>query len=291
MKSKYLIVLLSLAVGILIGYMIAKKSQVVEVKEIVSRPIKTDGTPKISKAKTPISQPPQKDSQTDKKLLEEISKLKEENERLLTENQALKKENAVGIVPVAAISTPIFDKDFNADALQDFKIHPDLVKILELTDEEQGRMVEVFKAAKDSIDQEIKNHTSVVESSPSKVVLRVTPFPKEGKAIEEQIDSSIQSLIDNDRFELFKDIRGHRFYTGYKAYPFKEVGTEKRTLTFSIAEGSSTRYFYEEKSDMGGGSSTTSSTGSSISRKYQIFEPWLSETFQGAFERKHLTND
>ncbi|GEM_PF-2133536 len=164
-----------------------------------------------------------------------LEKIRKENADLLTQNRRLQKEienlkkqpaeGLVASIPSNAIHTPIVTKKW--------QVPTELAQVLELTKEEQEQMNAIYKAIRDSIKQMTRNRATIKESTPDHVTINVSPFPEEGKKIQEQLYSSIQPLLGPDRFTLFKELNEHEKLGEYEN-PFYRIGTLNRTVTFSI---------------------------------------------------------
>jgi len=211
---------------------------------------------------------------SDAKLLNDLLELRKRNARLLAEIEGLKNQGVVG-----TISTKIIDAKILSD---DFKVHPEIIELLELTNEEKGKLDEIFQQLREDIIQTIKGKVSVKASSPTSVTLMVLPFPDEARYILQQLYSAVQFVLGRDRFALFREIslkqwRGHKLLN-----PFQGLGTAEQTITFLVdSENNSPSYTVRTESTIGG----ETFSGPRLPTDYQIFESWLPPTFQKAFAK------
>jgi hypothetical protein len=250
------ILLVTFILGIAIGYFLYSFSAPAAMKEPIQDNVKTSPQPHPKLFRSEIEE-----------LQQRLAFLEKENAPLNMETSNLKK-GVEADVPTKFIKAKIHDDHGHA--------HDDLTQLLELTHEEQAKINVLFGVIQNQINQLIQQRTTVLESSPTKVLLKVSGFPEEGKTLQQQFYSTMQQILGKERFEVFKELNERENNNGlFQNDDFKEH-TVKLTMKKDYLQIDET-YLDATSSLTHGNGYTLSSSGSfDIESRRKIYLKWLS---------------
>jgi len=165
---------------------------------------------------------------------EVITALKEENSTLLNLNDQLKVQladifkwmldNYKGKYPLA--ENQITNLDFSA-VTTDFKVSPDVIKFMHLTDEDVAGINDLFAYGGSILDELIDANISVSEYESGRVVLHIPTFPEEGAELQEDIYSALSATLGPDRFNRMLDVSEDKLIADFHYF-----GNASRTVIF-----------------------------------------------------------
>jgi hypothetical protein len=215
------------------------------------------------------------------------SQLNEENLKLRTQNSDLENRlvavlnwiltNFKGKYP---LSEAHMSKLQIPPLTDDYTLHPDALDFLKVTPDEEQKVNDAFAYAHQTLAEIEAAIITVTNPRPDKVVLHIPAFPEDGKLLQEDLYSALDTTLGQDRFDRFLQVSE----SGLKQ-SFYQFGEASRTMVFELAyESNSTSPRLKVKDgwviDLGPSSRQVTAVESYVTNlpaKYNAYLAWLPE--------------
>jgi hypothetical protein len=110
-----------------------------------------------------------------------------------------------------------------------FEVHPDLVDVLRMTDNEKVLVQDIFNYVRDNIREIERANGKVVEQTDSKITFSFPTYEEAGRGLRDDLLLTLETTLGGARFDRMVDISGEKLRE-----QFHYFGEASRTLTFEI---------------------------------------------------------
>lgn len=215
------------------------------------------------------------------------SRLNEENLRLRTQNGELQNRLVAVLNWILAnfkgkypLSEAHMAKLQIPPLTDDYTLHPDALDFLKITADEEQKVNDAFAYAHQTLQDIETAIITVTNPRPDKVVLNIPAFPEDGKLLQEDLYTALDTTLGQDRFDRFLQVSE----SGLKQN-FYQFGEASRTMVFELAyENNSTTPELKIKDgyviDLGPNSRQVTAVESFVTNlptKYNAYLAWLPE--------------
>ncbi len=109
------------------------------------------------------------------------------------------------------------------------EVHPDLIEMLRLSDDEKGLVQDVMVYVGDRMRQMEQERARVAEQSDTRITFSVPPFAEAGGELREDLYLALESTLGEHRFDRMVEVAGESMRE-----TFHYFGEAARTLTFEV---------------------------------------------------------
>jgi len=121
------------------------------------------------------------------------------------------------------------------------EINPDLVEMLNMTDQEKVLVQDIFNYVKANLSQAELERMTISDQQPDRITFSVPTFPEIGGLLREDLYQTLESTLGGPRFDRMVDVTEQDMRE-----KFNYFGEASRTLTFQViypdVEGAHTPY-------------------------------------------------
>ncbi|HMP89721.1 MAG TPA: hypothetical protein PJ991_05945 [Kiritimatiellia bacterium] len=111
----------------------------------------------------------------------------------------------------------------------DGDVHPDLVEMLKINDQEKAMIRDVFEYVLGNFKAAEAERARITENQPDRITFMIPHYPEIGAELKEDMHLAVESTLGSARFDRMMDVAGAEMRETFHYY-----GEASRTLTFEI---------------------------------------------------------
>jgi len=110
-------------------------------------------------------------------------------------------------------------------------VHPDLVEMLRMTDEEKTLVQDIFNYVRAGFDTAELERVQVTERQENRITFSIPNYPDLGSGLKEDLFLALESTLGSSRFDRMVDVAGEEMRERFHYF-----GEASRTLTFEVIQ-------------------------------------------------------
>ncbi len=108
-------------------------------------------------------------------------------------------------------------------------VSPELVEILRMSDQEKGKVQDIFDFVRDHITEAELDRALITEQSEDKITMTIPPYADVGEELRQDLFLTLEDTLGGARFDRLVDVTGPEL-----DQTFHYFGKAARTLTFEV---------------------------------------------------------